>query len=122
MAKILMINDFQIPDPGPPDNHQLFFRRKRIVFKMGLDARKTDLLHVNNKGADKPLQSDLISTFVIHYLESIVIKLAPCKISIFLLVSVAEQAGLNYTWSELQKTCTVFSSRSPINTSLNMVR
>ena len=69
---------------------------------MDLDARKTDLLHVNNKGTGKPVQSDLISTFVICYLGSIVIKHAPCKISIFLLV--AEQAGLNHTWSEPQKT------------------
>ena len=28
VAKILMISDFQIPDPGPPDNHHLIWEEK----------------------------------------------------------------------------------------------
>ena len=53
------------------------------------------LLHVNLKGTDQPAhQHSLISTFVIHYMESLVVKLAPCKKSIFLLVDIAEQAYL----------------------------
>ena len=46
----------------------------------------------------------LISTFVIRLLESIISRLATSKISIFLLVSVAEQAGFNLTLSETPKT------------------
>ena len=46
----------------------------------------------------------LISAFVIRFLESIVSKLATSKISIFYLVSVDKQAGLNLTLSETPKT------------------
>ena len=42
--------------------------------------------------------------FVILYLESIVFNFAPCKISMFQVVSVAEQAGLSLTWSESTRT------------------
>ena len=49
---------------------------------------------VNNKGADQPGHPhSLISTFVIRLLKSIISKLATSKISIFLLVSVAEETG-----------------------------
>ena len=49
----------------------------------------------NNKGADQPPHSRrLVSMFVIRFLESIISKLATSKISIFYLVSVAEQTGL----------------------------
>ena len=50
----------------------------------------------NNKGTDQTghLHS-LISTFLIRLLENIINELASREISIFLLVSVAEQAGLN---------------------------
>ena len=59
----------------------------------------------NNKGADQPAHlRSLISTFVIHLLESIISKLAMSEISIFLLVSAAEQAGLNLILSETPKT------------------
>ena len=67
-----------------------------------------NLLHVINKGADQPAHPHiLISAFFIR--KSIVVKLAPCKISIFKLVSVAEQAGLNTIRSEQKKK--VFSLR-----------
>ena len=46
----------------------------------------------------------LISAFVIRLLEIIISKLDTSEISIFLLVSVAEQAGLNLTLSETPKT------------------
>ena len=39
----------------------------------------------------------LICAFVIGYLESIVVDLAPCKISFFYLASVAEQCDLSST-------------------------
>ena len=59
----------------------------------------------NNKGADQPAHPRrLISAFVIRFLESNISKLAPSKISIFYLVSVAEQTGLNLTLSETPKT------------------
>ena len=46
--------------------------------------RENLTLHANNKGADQPAhERSLISTFVIPYLESIVVDLASCKISIF---------------------------------------
>ena len=59
----------------------------------------------NNKGADQPAHTrSLISPFVIRFLESIVSKLATSKISIFSLISVDEQAGLNLTLLETLKT------------------
>ena len=60
---------------------------------------------MNIKGADQPAHPRrLISAFVIRLLESIISRLAMSKISIFQLVSVAEQAGLNNTFSETLKT------------------
>ena len=54
------------------------------------------LLDVNNKSADQLAHLlILIIAFVIRYLESIEVKLAPGKISTFQLVFVAEQAGLD---------------------------
>ena len=78
---------------------------------MGLDARKLVLGGggggggsggvAKNKGTDQPTHScSLISKFVIHLLESIISRLATSEISIFYLVSVAEQAGLNITSSD----------------------
>ena len=56
-----------------------------------------------NKGADQQMHS-LISAFVIRLLESIISKLATSKISIFKLVSVAEETGLSLALSETSKT------------------
>ena len=57
------------------------------------------------KDADQPAHlRRLISTFVIHFLESITYKFATCKVLIFQLVSVAEEAGLNLTLLETLKT------------------
>ena len=59
----------------------------------------------NNKGADQPAHlRSLISTFVVHLLESTISRLATREFSNFLLVSVAEQAGLSLDFSETQKT------------------
>ena len=61
--------------------------------------------YANKKGADQPAHPcSLISTFVIHCLDSMICKLALSKVSRFQKVSVAEQAGLNLTWSKSQKT------------------
>ena len=50
----------------------------------------------NNKGADQPAhQPRLISALVIRVLESFICKLSTGEISIFQLVSVAEETGLS---------------------------
>ena len=74
---------------------------------MGLNARKPVFELVNNNPSDQPAHpGSLISAFVIRFLEStcIISKLATREISIFKLVSVAEQVGLSMTWSEIAKT------------------
>ena len=59
----------------------------------------------NNTGADQPAQlRSLISAFVIRFLENIISKRATNEISIFLLVSVAEEIGLSHAFSETPKT------------------
>ena len=66
---------------------------------------KTCLMpYANNKRADQPAHPrSLISTFVVRCLESILCILAISKVSRFQLASVAEQAGLNVTWSKITK-------------------
>ena len=60
--------------------------------------------YANNKGADQPAHPrSLISTFVVHCLDSMICILALSKVSRFLLASVAEQAGLNLTWSKISE-------------------
>ena len=51
--------------------------------------------YVNNKGADQPARN-LISTFVVHCLDSIIPLVSTSEISSLYLVSVAAQAGLSY--------------------------
>ena len=59
----------------------------------------------NNTAADQPAHPRrLISTFVIRFLEIIISELATSKISIFKLVSVAEEPGLNLAETETPKT------------------
>ena len=69
---------------------------------MGLHVRKSCRLgFANNTGADQPAHpGSLISAFVISFLESIICKLATDEISIFWLVSVAEETGLKLALSE----------------------
>ena len=58
--------------------------------------------YANNKGADQPAHPrNLISTFVVRCLDSMICMLAISKVSRFLLASVAEQAGLNLTWFKI---------------------
>ena len=83
----------------------MFVWKKVNKTHMGLPTKKLALLHANNKGADQPAHlRSLTSTFVICFLESIIAKLATCKISILYLVPVAEQAWLSLTWSDILKT------------------
>ena len=73
---------------------------------MGLVATKPVFRGLqNNKGADQPAHwPSLISAFVIRSLESLISRLAMSKNAILYLVSVAEQVGLNLTFSETPKT------------------
>ena len=59
----------------------------------------------NNTGADQPAHPrSLISAFVIRFLKRIICKLATGEISIFQLVSVAEENGLKLALLETPKT------------------
>ena len=74
----------------------------------------------NNKGADQPAHTrSLVSAFVICLLERFISRLAMSLISIFWLVSVAEQAGLNHTLLETPKTGFV-TSRPTFRVALRM--
>ena len=58
-----------------------------------------------NKGTDQPAHPrSLISAFVIRLLESIISRPATSEISIFWLVSVAEETGLKLALSDTPKT------------------
>ena len=66
----------------------------------------------NNKGTDQPAHPrSLISAFVIRLLISIISRLATSEISLFYLVSVAEETGLSLALSEPRRQ--VFSRRGP---------
>ena len=71
---------------------------------MCLDTKNLTMLHVSNKAAYHPAHlHSLISTFVIHFLESRT-PLVTHKFLIFYIVSVAEVAGLNLSWLQTLKT------------------
>ena len=73
----------------------------------------------NNTGADQPAHThSLICPFVVRFLESIISRFATSEISIFELVSVAKQAGLNLTLSETSKTG--FLESRPISSGLTL--
>ena len=76
------------------------------TFSYGPCREKTCLQRfVNNKGTDQPAHPGRpISTFVIHFLESIISKLATSKISIFQLVSIAEEIFLSLALMQTPKT------------------
>ena len=60
---------------------------------------------MNNKGADQPVHPrSLNSAFVIPFLESIISKLPTSGISIFQLVSVAQETDFSLALSETLKT------------------
>ena len=77
-----------------------------LGFLYGLGREKTCLRgFANNKGAEQPAHSrSLISAFVIRLQERIISRLATSEISLFWLVSVAEETGLSFTFSETPKT------------------
>ena len=62
-------------------------------------------MFANNEGADQTAHPrSLISAYVIRILERNIAKLATHELSIFQLVSVAEQTGLSLVLSETPKT------------------
>ena len=61
--------------------------------------------YANKKGADQPAHArSLISTFVVHCLDSIVPLVSIPEISSLYLAYVAAQAGLSLSWSQTPKT------------------
>ena len=70
---------------------------------MGLNARKPIFRGLGTTQAQTSLHS-LISTFVICVLESTISKLVTIEISVFWLVSVAEETGFSLALSETLKT------------------
>ena len=61
--------------------------------------------YANNKGADQPAHScSLISTFVVHCLDSLISLVSISEISSFYLACVPQQAGLSLTWWQTPKT------------------
>ena len=67
---------------------------------MGLDKRNPVF---GDLRTTKALSCRLISSFVVCFLESMTVKLATSEISIFLIVSVAEETGLSLAlWKNLK--------------------
>ena len=63
--------------------------------------RKCVMSYANNKGTDQPAHPcNLISTFVVRCLDSIISLDSIAEISRLLLASVAAQAGMCLAWSE----------------------
>ena len=61
--------------------------------------------YANNKGADQPVHlHSLISTLVVHCLDSKKPLISISKLSSIYLASVAEQAGFSLTWSQTLNT------------------
>ena len=59
----------------------------------------------NNKGANQPAHPrSLVSVFVVRCLDSIIPLVSTSEISSLHLASVAAQAGLSLTWSQIPKT------------------
>ncbi|MES9965220.1 MAG: hypothetical protein ABW116_16965, partial [Candidatus Sedimenticola sp. 20ELBAFRAG] len=78
---------------------------------------------VNNTGADQPAHPrSLISAFFFCFLESIICKLAAGEISIFKLVSLAEETGLKHSLSKHpHPRKQFFSQRGPYDTKQSSV-
>ena len=75
-----------------------------INFYVQIWARSCEnvMPYTNNKGADQPVHPrSLINTFIVRCLDSMICILAISKVSRFYLASLAEQAGLNLTWSQI---------------------
>ena len=77
--------------------------QKYLLYAPG-HAKMCLMAYANNKGADQPAQPrSLFSTFLGHCLDNMICILAISDVSRFYLVSAAEQAGLNLTWSKISE-------------------
>ena len=83
---------------------------------LGINVRNPVLRGLRTTKAQKSLRSLI---FVIRLLERIISRLAPSEISIFLLVSVAEQDGLNLSFFGNLKTS--FLAPDPSSSPLPMM-
>ena len=85
---------------------EVLYERIRLQISYGHRPEKTCRWgFTNNTGADQPAPPGrLISAFVTCFMESITSKLATGEISIFYLISVAKETGLNIVLSETPKT------------------
>ena len=79
-------------------NHANYSAPLSFATEIIIIRKKVSFGGENNKGADQPAHlRSLISAFVICLMKSIIYRLAPSQISLFLLFSVAEQAGFGMT-------------------------
>ena len=70
-----------------------------------MSCKNLFMLYANNKGADQPAHPrSLISTFVVHCLDSIIPLVSISEILSLCLASVAAEASLCLTWSQTLKT------------------
>ena len=82
----------------------LLVQNRVIISWYGFITRKTDFVafeQPHGRPACASAQPD--KCFAICSLESIITKIAACKISIFKLVSIAVQASLSLMWSQIGK-------------------
>ena len=95
-------------------NMQMILILLQIIFTWAAARENLTSFYVN-KGTNQPAyRCNLISAFVIRFLQSMIYKLASYNVSILLLVSVAEHVCLNLTWAETPKTGLVFSHLCPL--------
>ena len=77
--------------------------KRPLIIGPGL-AKMCLMPYANNKGADQPAHPrSLISTFVVHCLDSIMPLVSIFEISKLQLFAVAEQTGLSHTWSNISE-------------------
>ena len=82
-----------------------FMTFQRVEGHIWAPMRENLVLEVCEQQRHRPASaSSLISAFVIRLLERIISKLATREISIFLIVAVAEETGLNLALAEIPKT------------------
>ena len=95
-----MIQSFRTDSVKPDQTATALIKVHCLPFGPGR-AKMCLMPYANNKGADQPAHlRSLISAFVVRSLDSIISLVFRSEISRFHLISVAEQAGLNVTWSQ----------------------
>ena len=94
-------------DSGPVASKEMFEivddngQRTMDVCEPGHE-KKCLMSYANNKGADQPVHPrSLISAFFVRCLDNGMSLVSVTKISSLMLASVAEQASLSLTWSEI---------------------